>query len=91
MLNVAAHYERPVLVSSSPVLHETVQRCNIGVACAGDSVPALAEGIERITQQVRRKHVFTFEEYRKAYSWEENARRTLAVYRQLLGLEERVA
>ncbi len=91
VLNVAAHYERPVLVSSSPVLHETVQRCNIGVACAGDSVPALAEGIERITQQVRRKHVFTFEEYRKAYSWEENARRTLAVYRQLLGLEERVA
>jgi len=88
VLNVAAHYERPVLVSSSPVLHETVQRCDIGVACAGDSVPALAEGIERIAQQVRRRHAYAFDEYREAYSWEENARRTLAVYRQLLGREE---
>ncbi|WP_456429033.1 glycosyltransferase [Rhodocaloribacter sp.] len=89
VLNVAAHYERPVLVSSSPVLHETVQRCDIGVACAGDSVPALAEGIERIAQQVRRRHAYAFAEYRDTYSWEENARRTLDVYRQLLGLEER--
>jgi len=84
VLNVAAHYERPVLVSSAPVLHETIQAYDIGVACSGDSPAALAEGIENMHQRLATGHAHDFEEYHEQFSWEENASRTVTVYRNLL-------
>jgi glycosyltransferase involved in cell wall biosynthesis len=127
VLNVAAHYECPVLVSSAPVLRETVQKSNIGVVCRGDGPAALAEGIDRLHQRIETGQPYTlaghhphddgweeeafaesqhqerwgeeafaedrpenrlekqaFAEYRDQYSWEENASRTLTVYRQLV-------
>ena len=84
VLNVAAHYERPVLVSSSPVLRETVQNTNIGVACASDTPDALALGIEQMCAMVQNGASFAFESYQEAYSWAENARRTLDVYQRLV-------
>lgn len=84
VLNVAAHYERPVLVSSSPVLHETVQACDIGVACSGDAPAALAAGIEAMHQRLASGHSHAFKEYRQRFSWNENARRTVDVYQDLL-------
>jgi glycosyltransferase involved in cell wall biosynthesis len=84
VLNVAAHYECPVLTSSSPVIHETVREAQIGVACVDDSPDALAAGIDEICAQVQRGASFAFDAYRKAYSWAENARRTVDVYRGLL-------
>ncbi|RMH68897.1 MAG: glycosyltransferase [Bacteroidetes bacterium] len=84
VLNVAAHYDRPVLVSDAPVLRETVEVCDIGVAAEGDTPEALVHGIERIMERVNGGHTFAFEAYRQQFSWEENARRTLAVYRALL-------
>jgi glycosyltransferase involved in cell wall biosynthesis len=84
VLNVAAHYECPVLTSSSPVIHETVRDARIGVACADDSPEALATGIDEMCAQVQRGASFAFDAYRDAYSWAENARRTAEVYRALL-------
>ena len=84
VLNVAAHYERPILVSSSPVLKETVETCDIGVVCRGDATPAIAEGIDRICARIREGHLHKFEEYRDQFSWHENAQRTLAVYQALV-------
>ena len=84
VLNVAAHYKRPVLVSSAPVLHETVQACDIGVACSGDSPTDLAAGIETMHQRLEDEHSHAFEAYHRRFSWEENASRTLSVYRELL-------
>jgi len=84
VLNVAAHYERPVLVSSAPVLHETVQDCDIGVVCAGDSPSDLAEGIETMHQRLEAGHAYAFEAYRRQFNWGENTERTLTVYRELL-------
>jgi len=84
VLNVAAHYERPVVVSSSPVLHETVQTCDIGVPCSGDAPEALAAGIEAMHQRLDTGHDHAFKAYREQFSWEENASRSLAVYRELL-------
>ena len=84
VLNVAAHYERPVLVSSAPVLRETVQACDIGVACPGDDPEALAAGIQNIHQRLETGHAHAFEAYHRQFSWSENASRTLTVYRDLL-------
>jgi len=85
VLNVAAHYERPVLVGGAPVLQETVQASDIGVTCATSSPQELAKGIDAITQKVSNGYHHAFEEYQQNHSWEENARRTLAVYRKIVG------
>lgn len=84
VLNVAAHYECPVLVSSSPVLHETVQACDIGVACSGDGPEALAAGVRTMHERLEAGHTHAFDTYRQRFSWSENASRTLTVYRELL-------
>ena len=84
VLNVAAHYERPVLVSSAPVLRETVQSCDIGVACSGDGPQALASGIDTLHRQLDTGHAYAFNEYKNKFSWKENALHTLGVYEQLL-------
>ena len=84
VLNVAAHYERPVLVSTAPVLQETTQDCDIGIVSPGDTPAALAEGIERMTRRVRKGHLHAFAQYRDAYSWRENAERTIDVYQSLV-------
>lgn len=84
VLNVAAHYERPVLVSSASVLHETVQACDIGVACSGDGPRSLAAGIETMHQRLKANHAHAFEAYQERFSWEENISRTLTVYQELL-------
>jgi len=85
VLNVAAEYERPVLVSSAPVLSETVRKCNIGIACAGVTPAALAEGIDVMCKRIKDGHQHAFDEYRGRYSWEENVNISLDVYRSLLG------
>lgn len=84
VLNVAAEYDRPVLVSSAPVLSETVRSCDIGIACAGDTSAALAEGIDQLCQRIENGHRHLFHEYHERFSWKENARRTVQVYRALV-------
>ena len=83
VLNVAAHYSRPVLVSSSPVIRETVMDCDIGVACSGDTIDSLVEGILQINNRINDGHKHKFEEYLLRYSWEENVKKTLEVYTSL--------
>lgn len=84
VLNVAASYRRPVLVSSSPVLKETVERCEIGDICKSASVEDLSDGISRIVSKVRNGHDFAFKEYQSWFSWAENARITIEAYRSIL-------
>ena len=84
VLNVAVHYRRPVLVSSSPVLRETVQTCDIGVVCDGDTAEKIVIGIDRISERLKSGHEHEFDRYHRMFSWEENARRTLNVYKDVL-------
>lgn len=84
VLNVAAHFNRPVLVSSSPVMKETVERSGIGVACRGDDVASLRAGIALMNEQLEKRVPHDFAEYRRLHSWRQNAEITLKVYRQLL-------
>jgi glycosyltransferase involved in cell wall biosynthesis len=84
VLNVAVRYRRPVLVTPSPVLKETVESSGIGVVCSEETPEAIAEGIDRICELVRRDYAFSFGAYKEEYSWEKNAQRTIKVYRQLI-------
>ena len=91
VLNVAAEYDRPVLVSEAPVLRETVQTCDIGMACEGDRPADIARGIEAMMARTEADHQHAFSAYRKQFGWDENVRRTLAVYRQLVNAKEATA
>jgi glycosyltransferase involved in cell wall biosynthesis len=83
VLNVAVCYDKPVLASGAATFTETLQQCDIGVVVAPDDVDALVVGIESIQKRLADGHPHQFEEYRRMFSWDEAARRTLAVYRTL--------
>lgn len=85
VLNVAAEYDCPVLVSEAPVLRETVQVCDIGLAYEGDGPAQVARGIEAMMARIDAGHRHAFAAYRERFGWDENVNRTLAVYRKLLG------
>ena len=85
VLNLAAYYERPVLLSAAPTLVETVARDDIGIVVDADNQTALEDGVRAMIDRVRNGYRHAFESYRRRYSWEENARRTAAVYRDLIG------
>ncbi len=84
VLNVAAHYQCPVLVSEAPVLRETVVESDIGIAAVDNSPPALARAIDKMHIRLLEQYPFAFAHYKKKYSWEENARVTREVYRRLM-------
>lgn len=83
VLNVAVAYGRPVVASGAPTFSETLEACDIGVLVDADDGDALAAGIERLRERIVRHHVHDFDRYRREFSWEENARRTVDVYRTL--------
>ena len=82
VLNVAMHYQRPVLVGSAPVLKETVTSSEVGVACENDTPQAIAKGIDRIYQALKEGFSYPMDEYRKQFSWDVNAKRTFDAYQQ---------
>ena len=85
VLNVASYFEKPVLVSSAPVLSETVKNCDVGVACDGDSVEAIVKGIIEITDRLNNGYEHQFEKYKDLFSWQENARISIDIYQKILG------
>jgi len=89
VLNVAVQYHRPVLVSEAPVLRETVAQCDIGVVAESNEPEALARGVERLMERVAQEDPFAFEQYRARNSWAENARRSRAVFEELVGVRGR--
>ena len=84
VLNIAAQFNRPVLVSSAPVLKETVLAGGIGYACLGDGVEELKQGIvamQEVKVKVQRKN---FDQYRKEYSWKRSAELCVELYEKLV-------
>jgi glycosyltransferase involved in cell wall biosynthesis len=85
VLNVAVCYDRPVLASGAATFTETLEQCDIGVVVPPDDIDALVAGIEALQKRLAQGHPHEFEKYRRMFSWDEAARRTLAVYRTLCG------
>ena len=89
VLNVAAHYQRPVLSGAAPVLRGSVDGHPIGVASQGDTKANLAEALALLEQRLTETPPsFSFGEFCRAHSWSENARLTRLTYRRVLGLAE---
>jgi glycosyltransferase involved in cell wall biosynthesis len=84
VLNVAMHFRCPVLVTPAPTLAETLDHFDIGVRCEDDTPRAIESGIQEMQSRLDGGRPFDFEAYRQAHSWDENARRTIQVYRRLV-------
>jgi glycosyltransferase involved in cell wall biosynthesis len=85
VLNVAAEYAKPVLVSATGAMGEVAGRYGIGVAVEPDCVESLRRGIAEMAAQINAGRVWRFQGYRRDFSWEMNAVRTLDVYRAITG------
>jgi glycosyltransferase involved in cell wall biosynthesis len=83
VLNVAVCYDRPVLASGAATFAETLGQCDVGVCVPPDDGDALVSGIESLLARLRSGHAHQFERYRQMFSWQENVRRTIEVYRLL--------
>ena len=84
VLNVAMHFKCPVLVTPAPTLAETLDHFDIGVCCGDDTPQAIESGIQEMQSRLEGGRPFDFEGYRRAHSWDENAQRTIQVYRRLV-------
>lgn len=84
VLNVAAYYNKPLLVTPAPVLKETILHSGIGVISKGYGTQDLIEAINEMYLKITNKHYFDFQKYKTQYSWKENIRKTVKVYRQLV-------
>jgi glycosyltransferase involved in cell wall biosynthesis len=84
ILNLAAHYERPVLATPTASLAEALREEPIGLLCEGFEEAQLVAGIGAMVRQVRQGKVWPFARYRERHSWRRNADLTVGVYRSLL-------
>lgn len=84
VLNLAAFYERPVLVTPSSSFKELLADVAIGELCPGYEDADIAEGIRSMAAKVARGAEWDFEAYRSRYSWESNAEITHGVYQHLM-------
>ena len=85
VLNLAVHYERPVLAGAAPVVAETVNSFAIGTAGGSDDSEDLLEALSELEDKISQKDpsLFGFGRYRRMCTWRENARITAEVYRGL--------
>jgi glycosyltransferase involved in cell wall biosynthesis len=80
VLNIAAGYDTPIMATPSPSFAEILGACPIGHVCEGDDADAIRAGLETLGDLLDEGAEFDFDAYRAAYSWAENARRTVEVY-----------
>lgn len=84
VLNVAVQYQRAVVISAAPTFEETIRVCDVGVLVAPDDLGSLEKGIREMCTRIEQGHEHQFDKYHRMFGWEENARRTRAVYQRLL-------
>jgi glycosyltransferase involved in cell wall biosynthesis len=84
VLNIAAHYKVPVIVSQAPVLKETVENSNIGIVMKRTSVEGLVDSMKEMEEKLNIAYVFDLDSYNEKYSWKENAKKTIEVYKAAL-------
>lgn len=85
VLNVAAWYRRPVLMSSSPTFEETLAQANVGLLVEPDDVAALSAGIGGMMDAVQSGREFEFDKYLNVFGWNSNVRIASDVYNSICG------
>lgn len=84
VLNIAAAYHRPVLVSAAGTFEETLRQSRIGHLVEPDDQQALEMGLAKMIAAIREGEQFDFSSYLEHFSWRENVRRTIAAYNKAL-------
>ena len=84
VLNAAMAYRRPVLITATPTIAETLNRFKVGVTTQPDDLESLGNGISHLLEQPFERFREPIEAYLKAYLWEKNARMALSAYRACL-------
>ena len=80
VLNVAMAHRRPVLVSTTPTIAETLKNFPVGVVVSPDSLEELRRAIVTFLNTDQSCFKGSIESYLKMYSWEKNASTTALVY-----------
>jgi glycosyltransferase involved in cell wall biosynthesis len=83
VLNLAAGFDRPCVVSDVGGLGELVEEYRLGVVVAPEDADALREGIVRLFED-RNAASYGFQKYRDENNWEKAAEKYVAIYRSLL-------
>lgn len=83
VLNVAMAYRRPVLITATPTVSESINGLNVAVTVEPDHLESLQSGIHRMLEEKVGDPV-SFERYLSANSWDRNLEITTTVYRECL-------
>lgn len=84
VLNVAMAYHRPVLITLTQTITETVHVARLGVYVAPDDLTFLKRAVGEMIQHVDTRESWEFDKYHVAYSWERNMEITAECYRDSL-------
>ena len=84
VLNVSAHYRKPVLVTPSPTLAATVRLSGIGVVTTSSEAESIAEGIQSLLPKLNQDWDSIFDQYLVDFGWRENVERTAMVYQKVI-------
>jgi len=84
VLNVAMAHRRPVLITATPTIAETLDSFRVGVEALPDNLESLANGISDLLERPLDRFREPIESYLETYSWEENVRTALRAYRACL-------
>ncbi|MGQ9823362.1 MAG: glycosyltransferase, partial [Thermogutta sp.] len=84
VLNVAMAHRRPVLITATPTIHETLEDCPVGVAVMPDDLASLSEGIGQFLEHGCEQFHSRINEYLARFTWSRNAEITLQAYRKVL-------
>ncbi len=88
VLNVAAFYQKPILVTPAPTMSETVRNFRIGEVCESDQPQDIQVGLQRICARLGEDWQPAFEHYHREQSWETAARKSIEVYRTVVAKSE---
>ncbi len=88
VLNVAAFYQKPILVTPAPTMAETVRSFEIGEVCDSDQPQDIQVGLQRICARLGEDWQPAFKHYHREHSWETAARKSIEVYRTVVAESE---
>jgi len=84
VLNVAVAHRRPVLVTSTPTIAQTLARAEVGVCVDPDDLRSLTDGIARLLARQPESFCGAMDKYLQTYSWQTNATVAVDTYREVL-------
>ena len=84
VLNVAMAYRRPVLITATATIAETLSEFPVGVKTEPDDLPQMKNAIAELLSRSHRGYQEVIQRYLEVFSWEKNAETTAKLYHDCL-------